>query len=267
MTSTTFPLINRIFQECTCSKCGASFSSYLLLENHCKVKHSGLNLMHYICRNCGAAFASRKKLQDHIAKVHTITNAPEVLDSKKRKCTNCHVTFASVIELLVSKYSPFPNSDQILEHHFIFLHQHHVKSCSPFTHKCNECSKEFKNKVALSQHMKLTHSGKQYICNECGHSYKSAASLSFHRRVHKAQLVGDFKCRVCHKLHDRKESLEKHMATAHKKKKFTCKVCGLECSTQIVSTPQTQPSQSIAYNMCVVPIGSPNAHGLAYFGG
>lgn len=75
---------------------------------------------------------------------------------------------------------------------------------------CNVCSKVFKRKEHLAQHMKLHLGLRPFKCEEasCNKAFSRKEHLMRHRVSHTGKK--QFNCEICHKLFSRKDNLNKH---------------------------------------------------------
>ena len=81
-------------------------------------------------------------------------------------------------------------------------YEHHIRS-SHNSFKCAVCSKQFKAKQALNEHMK-TH---VHQCSKCARKFPTEKGLQSHLLAHK------FECKTCKKLFNTTEILTEHIKT------------------------------------------------------
>lgn len=73
---------------------------------------------------------------------------------------------------------------------------------------CDVCSKEFKRKEHLAQHMKLHQGVRPFKCDQCEKAFNRKEHLLRHRTSHTG--AKSFKCEHCQKMFSRKDNLNKH---------------------------------------------------------
>ena len=96
------------------------------------------------------------------------------------------------------------------------------------THKCSVCSKEFKSKSLLTQHM-LVHTGElTFECSICKKKFSLAGNLKKHMLVHTGERK--FECLTCSKKFTQASSLKKHMLLHSGILPFECSICGKKFS-------------------------------------
>lgn len=90
-------------------------------------------------------------------------------------------------------------------------------------HTCEECSKKFRRREHLYQHMKL-HSGfRPYQCTECKKCFVRKEHLLRHTVLHSGER--NFSCDICGKSFSRHDNLLKHIRTHNKEPSYTCEQC------------------------------------------
>lgn len=96
--------------------------------------------------------------------------------------------------------------------------QKHVAEDHKETFKCEVCDKKFKERYALTRHMKI-HSGERLACTyeNCKRSYTNKRNLKMHIRIDHSEGT-TFKCDYdnCSKTFKYKGSLTKHINKVHK---------------------------------------------------
>ncbi|MES1921324.1 hypothetical protein MHBO_002868, partial [Bonamia ostreae] len=95
----------------------------------------------------------------------------------------------------------------------------------PQCHPCWYCQKGFSRKCVLVRHVKEVHQfddKNRVRCPKCSKSFKFKTSLSNHLKIHNDEI---FKCAVCGKVFKCKRYLNTHMQR-HGESMHACKVCG-----------------------------------------
>ena len=149
------------------------------------------------CTICGKLFYQPCKLKEHMEKAH--------LKSKIHECKDCGAKFETF-----GKY-----------------HYHMANFHSKEQFICEECGKNFPNKLRLTEHM-TSHLDRTHVCEDCGLSFKTEKALQQHKLSHSEK---SFKCTVpgCNKEFSGKAGVRSHIKNIHlKKEKFTCDKCPKE---------------------------------------
>lgn len=90
-------------------------------------------------------------------------------------------------------------------------------------HICEICSKAFKRREHLYQHMKMHRGFRAFSCECCNKSFLRKEHLLRHMTSHSGQK--NFTCNICEKSFSRNDNLLKHKRTHEKQNSFTCEVC------------------------------------------
>ena len=149
------------------------------------------------CTICGKLFYQPCKLKEHMEKAH--------LKSKIHECKDCGAKFETF-----GKY-----------------HYHMANFHSKEQFICEECGKNFPNKLRLTEHM-TSHLDRTHVCEDCGLSFKTEKALQQHKLSHSEK---SFKCTVpgCNKEFSGKAGVRSHIKNIHlKKENFTCDQCSKE---------------------------------------
>ncbi|XP_041664785.1 zinc finger protein 250-like isoform X2 [Cheilinus undulatus] len=90
-------------------------------------------------------------------------------------------------------------------------------------YSCSDCSKRFRGKKHLQQHM-LRHSvEKPFSCSVCGKSFNYRKEIVTHMRVHTGEKP--YSCSFCGKEFSLQENLRRHSIIHTGEKPFSCSMC------------------------------------------
>ena len=80
---------------------------------------------------------------------------------------------------------------------------------------CDTCGKNYVNKELLKQHTERTHSSNpKFVCELCDRRFGNNYHLKRHMNIHTAIMLP---CPLCSRLFKRKDGLEAHLKSRHKK--------------------------------------------------
>ncbi|CAK1583707.1 unnamed protein product [Parnassius mnemosyne] len=185
-------LVHIAREEFTCKHCMYFTKNFSKLINHVLKNHSEKPLK-YECDHCGRVTGSRAAITKHL----------EIHGEKKFRCDVCG-------------YASF--TLEVLRRHILT----HVQE-KP--HKCFICGRSYIQRIQLNRHMEK-HTG--HLCLECGKAFPSKAGLLIHVRDHKG--LQKLFCPFEHCSYSKKEfvnstSLQNHVETHLKEKRYECEVC------------------------------------------
>ncbi|ESO87679.1 hypothetical protein LOTGIDRAFT_166258 [Lottia gigantea] len=136
--------------ELKCIYCTESFTKPTLLQEHFQTKHPEEPIK-FQCPKCNEAFPAKSVLDKHLL-LHSPTS---------QMCKTCNKTFANVYRL---------------QRHMIS----HDESNDLRKFKCPECSKAFKFKHHLKEHIRIHSGEKPFECPNCAKRFSHSGSYSSH---------------------------------------------------------------------------------------
>lgn len=88
---------------------------------------------------------------------------------------------------------------------------------------CDVCSRGFKRREHLYQHVKLHTGFRPYRCDHCNKAFMRKEHLIRHSTLHSGQK--NYTCNICEKSFSRNDNLLKHKKTHDKQTSYTCEIC------------------------------------------
>lgn len=221
----------------------------MLLKNHFK-KH--LELKKYKCTECLNEFAQKSELNNHKISEHNL-----------KICRKCNLEFSTFERYLAHKEShgslqSSKNGSttkagiecsvcgKILMTQGGMMTHKKMHSESP-KYRCDECQKEFFQKVNLINHAK-THNiqNRSYSCNKCEKKFFEKSHLQRHQNFH--NVSREFECSTCHKFYKTERCLKVHKQVHNPMhmRPFRCSVDG--CNKSFLSSSKLKQHGNIHTN-------------------
>lgn len=96
--------------------------------------------------------------------------------------------------------------------------------CRRETHfECDKCGKEFNEKAAIRQHVKIHLIYKCFSCVICNKTFKTRNEVTAHKIYHSN--TKNFECNVCQKKFHRNSDLKSHELCHKDEKNYKCEIC------------------------------------------
>nr|XP_029728375.1 zinc finger protein 470-like [Aedes albopictus] len=226
-----------------CCGCSAEFTSVDSLKQHSQMHHELYRRQTdsdnpFECQVCFKLFPSQIRLEQHRLVPYSLTH----------KCALCGKLFRSLSILTkhmvshgqseaksVLRPPPTAESVQCEECGKLLQSEHkltaHMKSAhsqeKPFN--CSLCSRRFKWKHMLQNHLRVHTKEKPYTCAYCPRAFTQLADKSRHELTHGSPREYPLRCDVCGKgfPSGRRKLLEKHQELHQRGEEypFTCQFC------------------------------------------
>uniref|UniRef100_A0A1B6EEN7 Protein krueppel n=1 Tax=Clastoptera arizonana TaxID=38151 RepID=A0A1B6EEN7_9HEMI len=97
-------------------------------------------------------------------------------------------------------------------------------------HHCTLCTKSFRSKFFLSEHMNMHKDLCPYSCSDCNKKFHKRTQLRQHKKTHLSDSQ-KVVCEVCGMKFSRRGNLMQHIKTHGKDRTFICRVCKEEFNT------------------------------------
>ncbi|XP_015431758.1 PREDICTED: zinc finger protein 3 homolog isoform X1 [Dufourea novaeangliae] len=190
-----------------CKVCSEMFSSAISFRKHVAWTHKKKVCIQedgaYICAVCDYRTLKKSLFAAHLERKHETW-------SRKRP-NNMLFPCATCGFVCRSKHS--------LQSHFIRKHT------DRYEHQCKFCSKKFKVKGDLTNHVRFHHKEKPINCDVCGKLCQNSGSLYVHQKW--AHYKPKYECHICKRRMVTQENLDQHLLTQHEKReKIVCAECG-----------------------------------------
>ncbi|XP_076288000.1 uncharacterized protein LOC143212765 isoform X3 [Lasioglossum baleicum] len=190
-----------------CKVCSEMFSSAISFRKHVAWTHKKKVCIQedgaYICAVCDYRTLKKSLFASHLERKHETW-------SRKRP-NNMLFPCATCGFVCRSKHS--------LQSHFIRKHT------DRYEHQCKFCSKKFKVKGDLTNHVRFHHKERPINCDVCGKLCQNSGSLYVHQKW--AHYKPKYECHICKRRMVTQENLDQHLLTQHEKReKIVCAECG-----------------------------------------
>ncbi|XP_047485365.1 zinc finger protein 845-like isoform X1 [Penaeus chinensis] len=200
-----------------CEYCESHLTSYSKYIYHCQTVHADLleDRADLTCSECGEKLASRILMNQHLAKEHGLKK----LNAPKQECPVCKKFFVHVdVHMnLHTRAIQFPCEDcgEVFFQRSSLLAHHKLRhDPSARAHACKVCGKSFISSALLRTHDEQVHLHKrQFFCEICGKRYKNKSALTYHLKVHRGERP--YKCQECGQGFHRPSMLKTHMEGTH----------------------------------------------------
>ena len=190
-----------------CKACSETFSSNLAFKKHVACTHKKKVCIHengaYICSVCDYWTLKKSLFAAHLERKHG-TWTDKQPNNLIYPCAACGFVCRS-------KHS--------LQSHFTRKHT------DKYEHQCKFCTKQFKVKGDLTNHVRFHHKEKPISCDVCGKICQNTGSLYVHQKW--AHYKPKYECHICHRRMVTQKNLDQHLISQHEKReKIVCAECG-----------------------------------------
>ncbi|XP_077267816.1 uncharacterized protein LOC143900399 isoform X2 [Temnothorax americanus] len=190
-----------------CKLCSETFDTVLAFRKHVAWSHKKKICIKedgaYICAVCGFRTPKKSSFVAHLDRKHD-TWSRKRPSATKFPCSACGF-------ICRSKHS--------LQSHFTRKHTEN------YEHQCSFCTKKFKVKGDLTNHIRFHHKEKPIKCDVCGKQCLNSGSLYVHQKW--AHYKPKYECHICKRRMVTQENLDQHLLTQHEQRdKIVCAECG-----------------------------------------
>lgn len=190
-----------------CKVCSETFGSSIAFRKHVAWTHKKKVCIQedgaYICAVCDYRTLKKSLFAAHLERKHETW-------TRKRQ-NNMYFPCETCGFICRSKHS--------LQSHFIRKHT------DKYEHDCQFCTKKFKVKGDLTNHIRFHHKEKPINCDVCGKLCQNTGSLYVHRKW--AHYKPKYECHICKRRMVTQENLDQHLITQHEQReKIVCAQCG-----------------------------------------
>ena len=215
----------RATQSYECNQCGSKFSEKQALKYHTSVHSSRKE---YRCDLCNSLFKYASSLQKHIKSKHM----PCVVDNM-HTCNVCFKQYRH--QRTLRMHFKIHTGEGSIQSHVCKkefrsdrLKRHMTVHTDIYPHECLKCSKKFKYRNRLKEHITRYHTGEgrrnTVRCDLCNRYYSTRWSIVSHIVTHLGQR--QFKCRVCDKRFVHQSNCKEHERIHFSEPKIPCSYCG-----------------------------------------
>lgn len=184
-----------------------------------------IEIPHSRCAHCFRCFQRDKELRTHLCTQHK----PLIWSYK---CLHCCEEFKTLKDFEFHKRLPHyleafictKCNKKHIGYRDYKRHTHNRKADLPRKYICNICQKAFKSNSELKLH-KVYHAEKQFHCDQCSRKYYTKTALSEHMKKHRNEPM--FICDICGIRQSSRKSFREHLES-HSDIKVTCNICNLQ---------------------------------------
>uniref|UniRef100_A0A1B0GPP5 C2H2-type domain-containing protein n=2 Tax=Phlebotomus papatasi TaxID=29031 RepID=A0A1B0GPP5_PHLPP len=197
---------SELVSELVCLICEQTFDKLSLLKAHMHTHTNSTEDSTFQCPYCPLVYGYKRFLDEHLQQSHAEESSPEENDSS-----------------YLSRFSePLQTEDPGLAYIEIVK----KKGCKDMF-KCRACSRIFKKKIHLRNHVTIHTSEKPFVCTICGEAFRRKDYLNIHSTKHTNV---NKTCPICKREYSDLECLRRHLnkhviTKATKKGGLICQVC------------------------------------------
>ena len=188
-----------------CNSCDFECTKKSALSSHRRCHRTNEDRNFFSCNECDFKTEKKSSFYSHFKRKHgpvkaANSNEPPELFS----CSQCDYKNKNKYEVKV-----------------------HVarKHTDDFKFPCDTCTKKFKVKGDLTNHVRFSHREQPVICDVCGKTCLNSNSLYVHQKF--AHYKAKYECQICKRRMVSQANLDEHMLKQHEKREnVVCEECG-----------------------------------------
>ena len=214
-----------------CPECDQTFTRYITLLCHRKLKHARGKFKCPICPGDEHASYARNILH-HMQSVHRSQSqevgcpqckkdvAANDIEEHYQKCVLENNVSLNKGKRMCDLCGKLINIGHLAKHK---LRHSRRPGDKDMYHQCDQCDKKFSEKGTLGDHVRQVHEGFRYPCGDCDDTFDTRDKLKEHRNISHST-DDELQCKVCDKRLGSKSRLESHMLR-HGTAQFQCSYC------------------------------------------
>lgn len=167
------------------------------------------------CKECNKRFVSKNSLLIHMKRKHADNDftpknqEPDILKDECGEFSEDHLKVENVTDIESALNDDSSSSSNSTADDVKLRTKKNVCTVKPLKYSCPQCTKMWRTKSELRNHISSHSTLRPYICEICGQAYKHKYALDVHVGMHNG--INPFSCQYCHKSFTQKGALQRHL--------------------------------------------------------